>query len=99
MAARDAELLLRQAIEGRGGLLDIGERRAAALDVDGTVVVLEMAQEVVGEPLGLWQKVWHMVARPARAQEQSNEREGKEFLHGLRLTSAASGRPRARSRR
>ena len=99
VAARDAELFLRQAIEGRGGLLDIGERRAAALDVDGTVVVLEMAQEVVGEPLGLRQKVWRMVACPARAQEQGKKHKGKEFLHGCRLTSAASGRPRAQRRR
>ena len=73
VAARDAELFLRQAIEGCGGLLDIGERRAAALDVDGAIVVLEAAQEVVGEPLGLRQKVWRMVARPARAQKHDNE--------------------------
>ena len=99
MAARDAELFLRQAIEGRGGLLDIGERRAAALDVNGAVVVLKMAQEVVGEPLGLRQKVRRMVARPARAQEQGKKHEGKEFLHGRRLTSAASDRPRAQRRR
>ena len=96
--AHGAEFFLCQSVKGRSRLLDIRQGRAAALDVDGPVIALEVTQRIICQPLRLRQELGRMEAGPARADEQHEHHKNK-FLQAKRLTSAASGKPHAQSNR
>ena len=98
MMAHGAEFFLCQSVKGRSRLLDIRQGRAAALDVDGPVIALEVTQRIICQPLRLRQELGRMEAGPARADEQHEHHKNK-FLQAKRLTSAASGKPHAQSNR